>query len=142
MKTLHVLGAVLLLGNVTVTGLWALYLFRHRSRVPWKPVARAIMWADLVFTVGGGTLLTVTGILLAMRGGYRVAATPWLRHGIAALALSTLLWLMILVPDQFRMERLPEGDPRLGRIFLRWNLVGWLSTLLLYAGLWAMVSRT
>ena len=28
-KSLHLLGAVLLLGNVTVTGVWSLYLYRH-----------------------------------------------------------------------------------------------------------------
>ena len=45
LRVLHVAGAVLLLGNVTVTGVWAAYLYRARDRVPFQPVARAgEMW--------------------------------------------------------------------------------------------------
>lgn len=142
LRLLHVAGAVLLLGNVTVTGFWAAYLYRARARVPFRPVARAILWADLVFTAAGGAILTISGILLALRQGLRVADTPWLLKGIVALALATLLWLVVLLPDQVRMERLPPGDqPRLARLFLRWSIVGWTATLLLFYGLWAMVAK-
>ena len=43
LKTLHVVGAVLLVGNVTVTGIWALLMYRARTEVPFRPVARAIL---------------------------------------------------------------------------------------------------
>lgn len=142
LKALHVAAAVLLLGNVVVTGVWALVLFRHRGRQSFGPAIRAIFVTDLLFTAGGGTLLTVTGILLAVRGGYRVLETPWLMHGIGALALSTLLWLVFLLPDQGRMKRAAEGDDtELRRAFVRWNAIGWVATLLLFAGLAAMVLR-
>ena len=104
LRVLHIAGAVLLLGNVTVTGVWAAYLYRARSRVPFQPVARAILWTDLIFTVGGGTLLTVSGILLALRRSYAVAGTPWLLRGIAALGTATVLWLVVLLPAQLRMS--------------------------------------
>ena len=143
LRTLHVVGAVLLLGNVTVTGFWATYLYRARGRVPFHPVARAILWTDLVFTAGGGVLLTVSGILLAMRHGLRVADTPWLLKGIGALALATLLWLLVLLPDQMRLERMEPADEQgLRRVFLRWSVVGWTATLALFYGLWAMVGKT
>lgn len=142
LRVLHLTGAVLLLGNVTITGFWATYLYRSRARVPFRPVARAIMWTDLVFTVTGGIALTVSGILLAMRQGYRVMETPWLLKGIVALGVSTLLWLVVLLPDQIRLERLPPGDDRaLRRIFVRWSLVGWTATLVLFYGLWTMVAK-
>jgi len=142
LRVLHVAGAVLLLGNVTVTGVWANYLYRARGSVPFRPVARAILWTDLIFTVGGGTLLTVSGILLAVRRGYSVSGTPWLRDGIAALVLATLLWLVVLLPDQLRMERAGSGDDQtLRRTFRRWSAVGWAATALLYYGLWAMAGR-
>lgn len=143
LRVLHVAGAVLLLGNVTVTGVWAAYLYRVRDRFPFQPVARAILWTDLIFTVGGGTLLTVSGILLALRRGYVVAATPWLLRGITVLGVSTVLWLVVLLPAQFRMERAGAGDAEaLGRAFRRWSVVGWAATALLYYGLWAMAGRT
>ncbi len=142
LKTLHIAGAILLLGNVTVTGFWALFLYRQRDRVDFRQIARAIMWADYVFTVIGGALLTWSGIMLAVQGGYPIRETPWLMHGIAALALSTLIWGVVLLPCQWRMERLEPGDRAgLQRIFMRWNAFGWVSTALLFYGLWAMVGK-
>ena len=142
LRALHVGGAVLLLGNVVVTGFWATYLYRARGRVPFRPVARAIMWTDLAFTLCGGIALTVSGILLAIRQGLSVAGTPWLLKGIVALGLSTLLWLVLLLPDQIRLERVAPGDDvTLRRLFIRWSVVGWTATALLFYGLWAMVTK-
>jgi uncharacterized membrane protein len=141
LRGLHVVGAVLLLGNVVVTGFWATFLYRRRDLVPFRPVARAILLADLLFTALGGALLTVTGILLVMRQGYRVMEQPWLLHGILALGMSTLLWLLVLLPDQLRLERMPVDDAGLRRVFLRWSAVGWGATLVLFYGLWSMTGR-
>jgi uncharacterized membrane protein len=142
LRVLHVAGAVLLVGNVTVTGFWATFLYRQRRVVPFRPVARAILWTDLVFTFGGGVLLVVTGILLVRARGYPWLETPWLRQGISMLALSTLSWLVILLPDQMRLERMdPTDDVSLRRVFTRWAVVGWAATVLLFVGLWAMVSK-
>ena len=141
-KALHVLGAVLLLGNVTVTGVWTLYLYRcwRRKEISFGPIARAILWTDLIFTGGGGAILTFTGIQLAIRLGLPFPETRWVAEGVGALALATLAWLVLLLPDQFRMER--TTDPvRLRRLFLRWSVVGWASTAILFYGLWAMVTK-
>jgi hypothetical protein len=60
--------------------------------------------------------------------------------GIAALSLSTLSWLVVLLPDQWRLER--TSDPVvIRRLFLRWSVVGWLSTALLFYAIWGMVTR-
>jgi len=68
--------------------------------------------------------------------------TPWLAKGVGALAVSLLLWGVFLVPDQFRLKRIPKDDRRtLRRIFLRWTIVGWITTLVLFFGLWAMVTK-
>ena len=142
LKALHVAGAVLLLGNVVVTGLWAALLWRARPRVPFRPVARAILWADLFFTLGGGALLTVSGVLLVRAHGYPWRELPWLRHGIGALAIATAVWLVALLPAQVLMERLPEDDPRLARAFWWWSVVGWADTLVLCYALWVMVTRS
>jgi len=142
LKALHVIGAVLLVGNVTVTGVWSLYLYQHwrEAAIPFRPVARAILWTDLVFTLGGGTLLTVTGVTLWLQSGLSFFQTPWLVKGIAALSLSTLSWLVVLLPDQWRLER--TSDPVvIRRLFLRWSVVGWLSTALLFYAIWGMVTR-
>ncbi len=142
LRMVHVTSAVLLLGNVTVTGFWAFFLYRQRSVVPFRQVARAIMWADLVFTLVGGSGLTASGIMLAVARGYPVADTPWVFRGILILGTTTFLWLVLLLPDQRRMQRVIMGDyARLRRLFLRWSLVGWASTAALFWALWGMVTR-
>lgn len=142
LKALHVIGAVLLLGNVTVTGVWSLYLFRHwrDATIPFRPVARAILWTDLIFTMGGGILLTVTGVIMGLQSNFPFFQTPWLVKGILALSLSTLSWIAVLLPDQYRLER-TEDQASIRRLFLRWSVIGWASTALLFYGLWAMVTR-
>jgi uncharacterized membrane protein len=142
LKLFHILGAVLLIGNVLVTGLWAALLWHERSTLPYARVARIILWADLAFTVIGGTVLTITGILLVIRGGYDWRTIPWLRHGIFALAAGTGIWLALLLPDQWRLVRWNEGHPRYRSVYLRWTVVGWATTLVLLFGLWAMVSKS
>ena len=140
-RMLHVSGAVLLIGNVTVTGFWAIFLYRQRTAVPFGPVARAILWTDLAFTVIGGIVLTVSGILLIRVRGYVIEETPWLIHGIGALAASTLIWLTVLLPDQLRLERMdPADDAALRKVFIRWTVVGWAATGVLFYGLWTMVT--
>ena len=142
LRALHVIGAVLLLGNVVVTGVWAALLYSARPGVPFRAVARALLWTDLVFTGGGGALLTISGILLAMRLRVDVWQTPWLLKGISALGLATLVWIVWLLPWQFRMERLAPGDESTKRkLFLWWSVVGWIDTGVLFYGLWSMVSK-
>lgn len=141
-RLLHIAGAVLLLGNVVVTGLWAAFLYRRRNVLPFRQVAKAILWADIWFTLGGGTLLVFSGIQLILLRGLPFWETRWLVNGVGALALSTLLWLVVLLPDQVRLARLDErDDAALRRVFLRWSAVGWTATAALFYGLWAMVAR-
>lgn len=143
LKWLHVLGAVLLLGNVVVTGIWAALLYRARSTVGFRAISRGILWTDLIFTLVGGIVLTVTGILMTRAQGISIFGTPWVRHGVLLLATSTLLWLVFLLPDQFRMERVdPTDDARFRQLFLRWSVIGWLSTAFLFGGLWVMVTKS
>lgn len=142
LKALHVASAVLMLGNVTVTGFWALFLYRNwrSTGESFRPVARAILWTDLVFTLGGGAGLTISGVAMTMNASMPIMETPWLVRGIAALVLSTLTWLVFLLPDQWRLERATDPS-EIRRLFRRWSIVGWTSTAVLFYALWCMVIK-
>lgn len=141
-RALHVLGAVLLVGNVTVTGFWAAFLYARRDSVPFRPVAKAILWTDLVFTAGGAALLVVSGIQLVLARRLPFWDTPWLVQGVGALAVATLVWLALLLPDQVRMARLAGQDAdALRRVYWRWTILGWGSTAVLVFALWRMVAK-
>lgn len=142
-KFAHLLGVVLMLGNVITTGLWAhLALSRFEPGVSPR-AARTILWADLWLTLTGGTLITMSGIWMTLQTGLSWHDTPWLRHGVYALAASTTLWLAVLLPDPFRMVKLADlGDATgLARLYRRWSLLGWAATGLLVLGLWFMVAK-
>jgi uncharacterized membrane protein len=141
-RAVHVTAAVILVGNATVTGFWAVFLYRVRDTVPFRQVARAILWADFFFTVLGAGILVLTGIRLVELRSLSFTATPWLMKGAGALAVALLLWLAFLLPDQFRLKQIPKDDRRtLRRIFLRWTVIGWMTSLALFFGLWTMVLK-
>ena len=141
-KFLHVLGAVLLLGNVITTGLWSHWAMRSPERAVAAFATGAILAADLWLTLTGGALLTIAGVQLAVSAGLPWDL-PWLRAGITALAASTLVWLAILLPLQLRMRRAAgDGDlARLRRDFWWWSVLGWADTGLLVWGLWVMIAK-
>ena len=140
-RFLHLLGTILLLGNVTVTAFWALYFYRVRDTVPFRRVAKAMLLADFIFTVVGGTLLGVTGFMLLKARGIPLE-TPWVVRGASALGLAGLLWVAVLLPLLNRLARNPSDDRRtLRRIFFRWMVAVWVVTGVLIYGLVVMVRR-
>lgn len=142
LKTLHVLGAVLFLGNVIVTGVWAAVMFRERQRTDFRIAARAIVLTDWIFTLGGAAVLVATGVTLAVSRGYPLFETRWIRDAVIGLSVSTVLWLAVLVPAQREMRRLgPDSDARLRVVYRRWNVTGWVAVAPLLWALWCMVAK-
>jgi len=142
LRVLHVLAAILFLGNVVVTGVWGALLFRARHELDFRHAARAIVVTDWIFTFGGAFLLVGSGVALSLGRGYPLWATPWIRNAIIGLGISTALWLVVLVPAQRRMRQLgPSQDAELARTYHRWNIIGWLAVLPLLWSLWHMVNK-
>ena len=142
LKTTHVLSAVLFVGNVVVTGVWSALFFRLRETHDFRAAARAIVVTDWVFTFGGGTLLTASGIALAMSRGLPIWGTPWIRQALLALVVATVLWLGLLVPAQRTMLRAtPAIEAEWTRAFRRWTVVGWIATVPLLYAIWCMVAK-
>lgn len=144
LKALHVLAAILFVGNVIVTGIWTAIFFRARRTHDFRVAARAIVLTDWLFTVGGGALLTITGVSLAIGRGYPLWGTPWIRQAIVALAISTAMWVVLLVPAQHIMLRVGSvnvDDAALVRAYTRWNLAGWTATAPLLYAVWCMVTK-
>lgn len=141
-KFVHILGVVLMLGNVIATGLWAHWAMARRDRSLALFAAGAILWADLWLTLVGGVMLTIGGLKLVLDAGL-AWNLPWLQQGVIALALSTGVWLAILLPLQFIMLRAAQvGDAkRLRRAYGWWTWLGWADTAVLVWGLWVMVTK-
>lgn len=147
-KFLHVVGVVVLVGNVTITAFWK--AFSDMTRDP-KIVAhaqRGVTVSDFIFTV--------IGIVLVMVGGYGAAIVKeiplfssfWLVAGQILFAVSGTMWLGILIPIQIRQARLarsfadsdqiPERYWRDARSWLIWGII---ATVPLVAAIFVMVVK-
>lgn len=142
LRTVHVLAAVLFLGNVIVTGVWSALFFRRRAEVDFRHAARAIVVTDWVFTVGGAILLVATGVTVAVGRGYPIMGTRWIRDAVIGLAISTCIWVVVLLPVQRALVRgTPRDDATLTRLYNRWNVAGAIAVVPLLYSLWCMTYK-
>jgi uncharacterized membrane protein len=140
LRAMHVLGAILLVGNVIVTGVWAALGMRADAGVPFRVVARGVIVTDWCFTVPGGACLTASGVAMAHLAGLSLWETGWVRLGLLSLGVSTALWLAVLVPLQRRWVRASDRAEAV-RLYRWWSVVGWSATAPLLVGLWVMATH-
>ena len=142
LRTVHVLAAILFLGNVIVTGVWSALFFRRRAEVEFRHAARAIVITDWLFTVGGAILLVATGVTIAIGRGYPILGTRWIRDAVIGLAISTCIWVIVLLPAQRALVRgEARDDATLSRLYNRWNGAGAIAVLPLLYSLWCMTYK-
>jgi uncharacterized membrane protein len=147
-KTLHLLGLVLLLGNVTVTSIWKLYADRSRDPRIISFAQRLVTITDWFFTVWGILLLVGGGFGAAWVAGIDPFGADWLVWSEVQFVLAGMVWLFLLVPIQLRQARLargfaergpiPEEYWRLSRAWITWGLV---ATIPLVGAIWSMVAK-
>ena len=110
-KFLHILGVVFMVGNVITTGLWAHWAVRTGDKNTLAFASNSILKADIFLTFVGGGLILIPGFVMLHHMKLTLFQLPWLVHGTVALALSTLMWLVLLLPDQFKMQKASkQGD--------------------------------
>lgn len=147
-KLLHLLGVVLLLGNVTVTSIWKLYADATRDPAVIGFAQRLVTITDWFFTVWGVLLLVVGGYGAAWLGGMDPLRDAWLVWAEVMFVLAGVIWLGVLVPIQVRQARMARGFAaagvvpgdyyRLGRLWIAWGLV---ATVPLLAAMWLMLRK-
>ncbi|HEY0331215.1 MAG TPA: DUF2269 family protein [Rhodopseudomonas sp.] len=148
LKALHVLGVVLLVGNVTITAYWK--VLADRTNDP-KIVAHAqhgVNAADWIFTLAGIALVMIGGYGAAYLHDLPLFSSVWLVAGQILFAVSGMMWLGILVPLQIRQGRAARGFAALDRIPLsylrdaqKWLVWGIIATVPLVAATVIMVLK-
>lgn len=143
LKFLHILGAVLMVGNVITTGLWAHWAVSADNEALRRCAARSILKADIFLTFVGGGLVVIPGMIMVARQDLPFMSTPWIVQGAIALVVSTLVWIVFLIPDQLRMQKHAEAQDReaFEKAYRRWSILGWFATIPLIYALWVMVAR-
>ena len=142
LKYLHVLSAILLIGNVVVTGVWATILWRAHGAKGFAAAARAIIYTDVIFTFGMSMMLMLTGIMRAMQLGLAIMGTPWIARAICGLVVSTALWAVVLIPAQVTMLRAGVApDETVAKAYTRWARVGWAAVVPMLYSVWQMSAK-
>ena len=147
LRSVHIIGATVLLG--TGAGIAFFMLMAHRTRDPVliAHVARTVVIADFLFTATAVVIQPITGALLAHMLGWQLS-TPWIAVSLALYILTGLCWLPV-VRLQIKMRDLAafaasQGIPldrRYDRLFTRWVLLGIPAFASVLAILWLMVAR-
>ncbi|MBT2724314.1 DUF2269 domain-containing protein [Bacillus sp. ISL-46] len=112
---LHVLGAVIFLGNIITAAFWKI-----RADIKGDPelihnTVKNVMLADFIFTLPGLILIIVSGILMAVQAGYSMSGLNWLTLSLILFVFTGVLWFLLLLPIQRSMIRhsaqsIEEGD--------------------------------
>jgi uncharacterized membrane protein len=147
-KMVHVLGIVIFLGNIIVTGVW-----KYRADATSRPeviafAQRLVALIDWIFTFGGVILILIGGFGMVHVAGIDIAQTPWIQHGLTFFGLSGLIWVLILIPIQVMQARLArafadggEIPERYWRLNRQWYIWGTVATVLPLLNIYVMVQK-
>ena len=148
LKSLHIAGVVVFLGNIVVTGWWKAQADRTRNPSVIAFAQRQVTLTDYVFTAGGAALLAGAGIANAALHHMDYRHVYWLAWGYWLFVFSGLIWVMVLIPIQMRQAKMarafasggviPDRYWRLGRL---WLFFGILATLVPFAAIYWMVFK-
>lgn len=132
-----------MVGNVITTGLWAHWAKNFQNQKVSIFAAESILKADVFLTFVGGGLILIPGFVMLRMMKLPFLETPWIVHGTIALAISTIIWLVFLLPDQFRMQKFAKklDQENFEKVYIRWSILGWGATVPLIYGIWVMVVK-
>lgn len=133
---MHVFGAVLFMGNIAVTAVWASLARRDGKPDTMRFASRGIVLTDVIFTTPGAILLLANGGIIGTP--YFKAGASWLFVSIGLFLVTVVVWLAALVPLQKRLldvayqsaGSVPDQWQLLVRKWFRWGGVATLLPLL------------
>jgi uncharacterized membrane protein len=147
-KLMHLLGVVLLLGNIVVTAAWKLAADRHGNPAVVAFAQRMVMLADFAFTLPGIALTLVGAHGMGWLGGFSLWQPGWLAWGHSLFIVSGVIWLGVLVPTQVQQGRLaasfatsPAIPARYWQLNRRWIVWGVAATVLPVINMGLMVLK-
>jgi uncharacterized membrane protein len=147
LKSLHILGVIIFLGNIIITGFWKAFADRTKD---WRIIAfsqRLVTYTDICFTAIGVVIIAYTGMMMAKY--YNQALhIKWIAWGLSLFIASGLIWIIILIPVQFKLSSIAKQFSNETTIPDRywtyekiWMFFGTIATLLPLCNLYWMVFK-
>ena len=147
-KFAHIVGIVLLLGNITVTAVWKVFADRTCDAPIVAFGQRMVTGTDFGLTLPGIVLTIIGGYGAMYEARYDFPGPAWLMWGQICFVAAGVVWMGVLIPIQVRQARMarqfgsgahvPVEYRALARRWLAWGLV---ATVPLIAALYFMIDK-
>lgn len=145
-RLLHILGAIVFLGNIVVSALWFSLAAGSKKTEWFSFAAKLINLTDLAFTGPGLILLLWNAAVLV--GAYgNPLAVDWLKWTLIYFAATGALWMGVLIPLQLRFAAqatagvMPWSSKREQKLLGLYNAAGGGAVLLVVLSLVKMVLK-
>lgn len=99
-KLIHVLAAIIFLGNITIGIFWKIQADKSADRLKIADTFKNLIKADKIFTMPSVTLLIIFGLGTAMQGNLSLVETTWILWSIVMIIISAFAFMSMLVPLQ------------------------------------------
>ena len=146
---LHLIGVVLFLGNIITAAFWKVRADLQKDPAMIHRTVKSVMLADYMFTLPGLVLITVSGIVMAVRANLPMSGLNWLTLSLLLFAIRGVIWLAVLFPLQRAMIRHSAESIQTGRLSSpyerasrHWAIYGIAATLLPVIILYCMVTKS
>jgi uncharacterized membrane protein len=144
-KLLHVIAAIIFIGNITIAPFWKAAADRSKDRLRIADTMKNIIRADMVFTMPSVTVLIVFGFGAQMTFGYPIE-TPWILWGLIMVVVSGVVFMTKVVPLQKKMYSLASDENKFNweeyrKLSKEWNIWGSIATIAPYIALVLMVLK-
>jgi len=149
LKSIHIFGVILLMGNIIVTAWWKFMADRTHNPSVIAFAQRQVTLTDFVFTLPGAILAIVAGDSMAYGFFENSWSIEWLTWGRCLFISSGIIWVVVLIPTQIKQARLARNfdnaktiPDEYKRLSLRWNIFGSIAVLLPLVNIYWMVFKS
>ena len=147
-KFAHILGIVLLLGNITVTAVWKVFADRTSDAGIIAFGQRMVTGTDFGLTLPGIVLTIIGGYGAMYEARYDFPGPAWLMYSQLCFVAAGVVWMGVLIPIQVRQARMARQFASVGQIPVeyramsrRWLAWGLIATVPLIAALYFMIAK-
>src|SRR5262245_46692694 len=113
-RCMHLLGAVLFLGDIVVTAAWVSVARKHRDVEVARVLVRGIFLTDALFLLPGVLLLLLNGGQLGVEW-FKAGAT-WIMVSVTLFLLTGIVYGAILERVQKKLARVVDATPAGGTL--------------------------
>ena len=148
LKSLHILGVILLMGNIIVTAWWKFMADKTKDPSVIAFAQRQVTLTDFVFTAPSAILVVTAGDSMAYNFMANTWDIQWITWGRCLFIASGIIWVTVLIPTQIKQARIARNfvqgtaiPDEYWKLSKRWNIFGALAVLLPLMNIYWMVFK-